>query len=54
VIREHVGFTWNLALDAPTVALALAVAALSGMLAAAVPAVRAGRLRLVDAFRRVE
>jgi ABC-type antimicrobial peptide transport system permease subunit len=41
-------------LDPRAAALAVAIALAGGMLAAALPAWRAGRLRIVDALRRVE
>ena len=41
-------------LDYKAVALAAGIALAGGMLAAAIPAMRAGRLRIVDALRRIE
>lgn len=48
------GFLGNFALEGRAVALAVAVSLVLGMIAAALPAVRAGRLKIVDALRRVE
>jgi putative ABC transport system permease protein len=48
------GFLGNLVLDADTIVVALVVALNLGWIAAALPARRAGRLKIVDALRRVE
>jgi putative ABC transport system permease protein len=48
------GFLGDFSLEPRPVVLAIVVALALGMLAAALPAWRAGRLRIVDALRRVE
>ncbi|HWE29819.1 MAG TPA: FtsX-like permease family protein, partial [Polyangia bacterium] len=48
------GFLGAFDIDARAVALAIAVSLGLGMLASALPAVRAGRLKIVDALRKVE
>jgi putative ABC transport system permease protein len=48
------GFIGDFSLELKPVLLAVAVALLLGMLASALPAWRAGRLKIVDALRRVE
>jgi putative ABC transport system permease protein len=48
------GFLGDFALEGRAVALAVSVSLALGMIAAALPAVRAGRLKIVDALRRVE
>jgi putative ABC transport system permease protein len=54
LVREQMGYAWHVKLDLPTSLLALGVAIVSGMCAAAIPALKVGRLRIVDALRRVE
>jgi putative ABC transport system permease protein len=48
------GFLGDFAIDPIAAVWAIAVALAGGTLAAAIPAWRAGRMRLVDALRRVE
>ncbi len=48
------GFITGFDLRPSTVGLAVGVALVGGMLAAALPAYRAGRLKIVDALRRIE
>jgi putative ABC transport system permease protein len=55
VMEESMGgFLGNFDLEGRAVALAIAVSLALGMLAAALPAVRASKLKIVDALRRVE
>ncbi|HXU70197.1 MAG TPA: FtsX-like permease family protein [Polyangia bacterium] len=44
----------NMTLEVPDAAMAVGASVALGMIAAALPAVRAGRLKIVDALRRVE
>jgi putative ABC transport system permease protein len=48
------GFLGNMMLQLPDAVAAVVVSLVLGMIAAALPAVRAGRLKIVDALRRVE
>lgn len=52
--RQMAAFLGSFALDPKMTALAVSFALLSGMLSSALPAWRAGRLRIVDALRRIE
>lgn len=52
--REMGSFLGSFELSPKAAALASAIALVGGMAAAAIPAVRAGRLRIVDALRRIE
>lgn len=52
--KEVGNFLGQFHIDPRTVAMAVSVALAGGMLAAAIPAWRAGRMRIVDALRRVE
>ncbi|MGZ3425313.1 MAG: ABC transporter permease [Polyangia bacterium] len=55
VLEEGMGgFLGNMALEARDATFAISVSLVLGMLAAGLPAVRAGRLKIVDALRRVE
>ena len=55
VLEEGMGgFLGNMTLEGRDALFAVGVSLVLGMLAAALPAVRAGRLKIVDALRRVE
>jgi putative ABC transport system permease protein len=55
LLSKTLGSTFSaVRLDAPAVAMALGTTLLGGMLAAAIPAMRAGRMKIVDALRRVD
>ncbi len=53
LLEAELGGTWLLELDARVTALAVGAALLSAMLASVLPAWRSGRLRIVDALRKV-
>lgn len=53
LMEKELGGTWELTLDAEVVLLAIVAAAVAAMFASALPAWRSGRLRIVDALRRI-